>query len=93
VRQRATAGPCGPDPRTAALARLAAAVALGATHASYQRVVDEARAAGASDDDVVGTVHVVASTVGVPRIVAAAPGLALALGYDVDAAFEEADGP
>lgn len=93
MRRRATERPHGPDPRTAALARLAAAVALGATPASYQRFVDEARAAGANEDDLVGTVHAVASIVGVPRIVAAAPGLALALGYDVDAAFEEADGP
>jgi 4-carboxymuconolactone decarboxylase len=93
VRRRPTDRAHGPDPRTAALARLAAAVALGASPASYQRYVDEARAAGASDDDLVGTIHAVASIVGVPRIVAAAPGLALALGYDVDAALEEADGP
>jgi 4-carboxymuconolactone decarboxylase len=81
-----------PDPCTAALARLAVAVALEASPASYRRVVDEARAAGASDDDLVGTLHAVAPAVGLTRVVAAAPGLALALGYDVDAALEDAGG-
>ena len=79
-----------PDPRLAATALLAAAVALGATPASYRRVVDAARAAGVSDDDLVGTLHVVAAAVGLTRVVAAAPSLALALGYDVDAALEDA---
>jgi hypothetical protein len=34
---------------------------------------------------------VVAPTVGLARLVTAAPGLALALGYDVDAALETVD--
>jgi len=81
-----------PDPRLAAMALLAVAVALGATPASYRRVVDDARAAGVSDDDLVGSLHVVAAAVGLTRVVAAAPGLALALGYDVDAALEDSGG-
>jgi alkylhydroperoxidase/carboxymuconolactone decarboxylase family protein YurZ len=90
--RRASGAMDHPDPRTAALARLAVAVALGATSASYRRVVDEARAAGAGDDDMVGTLQAVAPAVGLARVVAAAPRLAFALGYDVDAALEDAGG-
>jgi hypothetical protein len=89
---KAAAGPLSADPRRTALARLAAAVALGAAPGSLRCVVDEARAASATDDDMVGTLRTVAATIGLSRVVAVAPGLALALGYDVDAAFEESDG-
>ena len=47
-----------------------------------------ALAAGASIDEIVGTLIAVAPTVGLARVVSAAPELALALGYDVDAALE-----
>jgi hypothetical protein len=36
---------------------------------------------------------VVAPSVGLARVVAAAPGLALALGYDIDSALETLDVP
>ena len=50
-----------------------------------------ALAAGATADDVVGTLRAVAPSVGLARVVAAIPGLALAAGYDVDAALESLD--
>jgi alkylhydroperoxidase/carboxymuconolactone decarboxylase family protein YurZ len=81
----------GLDERTAALACLAALVALHAGPSSYRRCVDRALAAGATVDDVIDTLKVVAPTVGLARLVTAAPGLALALGYDVDAALETVD--
>jgi alkylhydroperoxidase/carboxymuconolactone decarboxylase family protein YurZ len=83
----------GLDERTAAVALLAASVALRATHSSYRRSIERALAAGASVDDVVGTLKVVARTVGLARVVAAAPGLALAAGYDIDDALETLDDP
>jgi 4-carboxymuconolactone decarboxylase len=83
----------GLDEKTAALARLAALVALGAAPASYHRCVERALAAGANVDDVVETLKVVAPSVGLARVVAAAPGLALAVGYDIDAALETLDAP
>jgi 4-carboxymuconolactone decarboxylase len=83
--------PHGLDERTAALACLAALVALHAGPSSYQRCVDRALAAGATVDDVIDTLKVVAPTVGLARLVTAAPGLALALGYDIDAALEAVD--
>ena len=43
------------------------------------------------DAEIVGTLFAVISLTGVPRAVAAAPRLGLALGYDVEAALEGAD--
>jgi 4-carboxymuconolactone decarboxylase len=83
--------PHGLNERTAALACLAALVAMHAGPSSYQRCVDRALAAGATVDDVIETLKVVAPTVGLARLVTAAPGLALALGYDIDAALEAVD--
>ena len=89
-----TTGPIDPyglNERTAALACLAALVAMHAGPSSYQRCVDRALAAGATVDDVIDTLKVVAPTVGLARVVTAVPGLALALGYDIDAALEAVD--
>jgi alkylhydroperoxidase/carboxymuconolactone decarboxylase family protein YurZ len=80
------------DPKTHALVRLGAALAIDAAPSSYQSAVEPALAAGASIDQIVGTLIAVAPTVGMARVVSAAPELALALGYDVDAALETRDG-
>lgn len=72
----------------AALARLAALVALDGAQVSYIHVVAEALSAGASVDDLVGTLIAVMPSTGADRVVSAAPKLALALGYDIDAALE-----
>jgi 4-carboxymuconolactone decarboxylase len=76
------------DAKTHALVRLGAALAIDAAPSSYQSAVEPALAAGASIDDIVGTLIAVAPTVGIARVVSAAPELALALGYDVDSALE-----
>ena len=91
-----TRGPIGPhglDDRTAALAGLAALLALRAPAGSYGDCVDRALAAGASVDDVIETLKVVAPSVGLARVVSAVPGLALALGYDIDRALEAIEIP
>jgi alkylhydroperoxidase/carboxymuconolactone decarboxylase family protein YurZ len=80
------------DAKTHALVRLGAALAIDAAPSSYQSAVEPALAAGASIDEIVGTLIAVAPTVGLARVVSAAPELALALGYDVDAAIETRDG-
>ena len=80
------------DPKTHALVRLGAALAIDAAPSSYQSAVEPALASGASIDEIVGTLIAVAPTVGLARVVSAAPELALALGYDVDLAFEARDG-
>jgi 4-carboxymuconolactone decarboxylase len=72
----------------AALIRLGAMVALDASSSDYQRVVASALAAGATVDEIVDALVIVAPETGAVRVVAAAPRLALAIGYDVDAAIE-----
>lgn len=81
----------GLDPKTHALARLGALIALDAAPASYQWNVGMAFASGATVDEIVGVLIAVAPTVGLARAVSAAPELALAIGYDVDAALEAID--
>ncbi len=80
------------DQKTHALVRLGAAFAIDAAPSSYQSTIELALAAGASVDEIVGTLIAVAPTVGTARVVSAAPELALALGYDIDAAFEGSEG-
>jgi 4-carboxymuconolactone decarboxylase len=80
------------DAKTHALVRLGASLAIDAAPSSYQSAVEPALAAGASIDEIVGTLIAVAPTVGLARVVSAAPELALALGYDVDVAIETLDG-
>lgn len=79
------------DPKTHALVRLGAALAIDAAPSSYQSAVEPALAAGATIDEVVDTLIAVASTIGSARVVSAAPELALALGYDVAVAMETRD--
>ena len=81
----------GLDQKTHALVRLGALLAIEATVSSYQPNIAMALAAGASVDEIIGTLVAVAPDVGRVRAVAAAPELALALGYDVSAAFESPD--
>ncbi len=72
------------DERTHALVRLGALISLGASTTSYRCAVERAYAAGATEEDILGALSAVAPAAGLARAVAAAPGLALALGYDVE---------
>ena len=74
---------CALDAKTAALVGLAALLAIGAPTTSCRVVVERARAAGATDDEIVGVLVAVAPAVGGARVVGAAPRLALAIDYDV----------
>jgi 4-carboxymuconolactone decarboxylase len=77
------------DPKTHALVRLAALLAVDAAPSSYHASAQSALAAGAGVDEIVGILIAVAPAIGLARVVSAAPDLAFALGYDVDAAFEQ----
>jgi alkylhydroperoxidase/carboxymuconolactone decarboxylase family protein YurZ len=68
--------------------RLGALIALGAGCTSYQWAVEAALAAGATVDDIVGTLIAVAPISGLARVILATPEVATALGYDIDRAFE-----
>jgi hypothetical protein len=76
------------DARTEALLRLSALVAIDAPPSSYRGVVAEAMRAGARLEDLFAVLKAVAREVGSARVVAAAPLIALAAGYDVEAALE-----
>jgi alkylhydroperoxidase/carboxymuconolactone decarboxylase family protein YurZ len=77
------------DPRTLALVRLAALAAVGGAVPSYGAQADAAVDAGASAAEMVDVLIAVLPVVGIPCVVAAAPKLALALGYDSDDALEQ----
>lgn len=76
------------DGRTCALVRLGALLALDAAPASYSSQVAIALGAGSTVEEIVDVLVVVAPSIGVARVVSAAPELALALGFDVDAQLE-----
>ena len=64
-------------------------VAIDATAPGYMWTVERARRSGASEDEIVGCLIAAVPAVGVANVVAAAPKLALALGYDVTTALED----
>jgi 4-carboxymuconolactone decarboxylase len=70
----------GLDPKTHALVRIASLISVGAPSASFEWQVSVARESGASADEIAGVLVAVAPTAGMPRVVAAAPDVAEALG-------------
>lgn len=70
----------GLDPRTFALVKVAALIALDAPPASYLWQVGNALDDGATPADLIGVLRAVAPQVGGPKTVAAAPELMVALG-------------
>ena len=80
------------DSRTLELVRLAALVAVGGAVPSYGAQADAAVNAGATAAEIVDVLVGVVPVVGLPCAVAAAPKLALALGYDIDDALERQSG-
>ena len=75
--------------KTYALTRLAALLSVGAPVASCRWGAELAQEAGATEEEIVGVLWAVGPVIGLARVVAAAPALALAIGYDVEAAFDE----
>ena len=77
-----------PDARTEALLRIAALIAIDAPPTSYTVVVAAALRACARLEDLLAVLTAVVGTVGSARVISAAPRIALAAGYDVEAALE-----
>jgi len=73
----------GLDPRTFALVKIAALIALDAPPASYAWQVANALEDGVTPEDILGTLRAIAPQVGGPKVVAAAPEIMVALGLDV----------
>ena len=80
------------DGKSAALARVAATISVDAAPpSSFQHAVSGALAAGATSGEIVATLEAVTPVTGSAKVVAAAPKIALALGYDVEDALEHLD--
>lgn len=79
------------DQRTTALVRLAALIGLDADAPAYQREVRCALDAGATPEQVTAVLLALARVTGSALVMSAAPKLAMALGYDVDAGLEDGD--
>lgn len=77
------------DPKTAALLRVGAAIAAGASAVGLEWSAGRALAAGASEDEISDVLLAIAPVAGLGRISGAAPGVAIALGYDIQAALGE----
>lgn len=74
----------GLDPKSSALVRIGGLVAVGGAVPSYGELADAAVSAGASNNEIVDVLVALIPIVGLPCVVAAAPKIALALGYDVE---------
>jgi 4-carboxymuconolactone decarboxylase len=79
------------DARTEALLRIGALVALDAPETSYRAAVDAAARAGADHQDCLAVLAAIAAEVGSARVISAAPRIAHATGYDIEAALEAMD--
>jgi hypothetical protein len=80
------------DARSLAFLRLGASIRASTPGPMWQQGIDGALAAGLSFDEIVASLTALAPTVGIERVVAIAPDMARALGYDVDAALESPEG-
>ena len=79
------------EPKIAALSQVAVSVALGSSAVCLQWSVARALAAGASREEIAEVLLAIGPVAGLGRVVSAAPKVATALGYDVEAALQETD--
>jgi 4-carboxymuconolactone decarboxylase len=86
------AEPSALDAKTSALLQLGVSVAIGGSPVCLQWSAARAMAAGATKDEIADVLLAIAPVTGLGRVVSAAPGLATALEYDVEAALDEPDG-
>ena len=79
------------DLKTAALLQLAASVAIGSSAVCLEWSAARALAAGATKDEIADVLVAIAPVAGIGRVVSAAPQVATALEYDIEAALGEPD--
>src|SRR5215467_2052280 len=79
------------DAKTAALLQVAVSVAIGSSAVCLQWGAARALAAGATKDEIADVLLAIVPVAGLGRVVTAAPEVATALEYDVEAALEEPD--
>ena len=81
------------EPKIAALLQLAILVASGSPAVCLEWSTARALAAGATQDEITDVLLAIAPVTGLGRVVSAAPDVATALGYDIEAALEQLDDP
>ena len=86
------AGTSALDARIAALLQVAVSVAIGSPALCLGWSVGRALAAGATEDEIADVLLAITPVAGLGRVAAAAPDVAIALGYDIAAALEETNG-
>ena len=79
------------DAKTMALLQVAVSVAIGSSAVCVQWSAARALAAGATKDEITDVLLAIMPVAGLGRIVSAAPAVATALEYDIEAALEEPD--
>jgi alkylhydroperoxidase/carboxymuconolactone decarboxylase family protein YurZ len=79
------------DPKTAALVRVGALVAIGSPPVCLEWSTTRALAVGATDDEITGVLLASPPVAGLGRVTSAVPGVATSLGYDVEAALMSPD--
>ena len=87
------AGTSALSAKTAALLQLGASVAAGAPPVCVGWSTGRALAAGATDEEIADVLVAIAPVTGLGPVVCAAADVAAALGYDIEAALDDPDGP
>ena len=85
------AGESALDAKTVALLQVAVSVGIGSSAVCLQWSTARALAAGAAKDEIADVLLAIAPVAGLGRVVSAAPDVATALEYDIEAALEEPD--
>jgi 4-carboxymuconolactone decarboxylase len=75
------------DPKTTALVQVAALAASGSPPDCLEWSTTRALAAGATEDEITGVLLAIAPVAGLGRLIGAVPGVAAALGYDIETAL------
>lgn len=79
------------DPKTAALVRVGAVVAIGSPGVCLEWSTTRALAAGATEDEIVDVLLAIAPVAGLGRVASAVGDVGAALGYDVESALDDPD--
>jgi len=72
------------DRKADALVQVGAMLSVGACTTSLRWTVERAQSTGATDEEILGVLLAIGPAVGLARMVAEAPRLALAMGYEID---------
>ena len=84
ARPAGVSAPRALDRKAEALVQVGALLSVGAPTASLRWTVEHAQATGATDEEILGVLVAIGPVVGLARVVAGAPMLALAMGYEID---------